>query len=69
MPIANVGLRFSSGKTVGSWDIPSPQSRPVEFNEVAKDIGFHITLGISQGEEGCFFVSMNNSCLNGDSDV
>lgn len=55
----NIGLRFDNGKLVGRWDMPNPQTKPVEFNEVARDIGFHIALEISRGATGCFFVDMS----------
>lgn len=58
MPLANVGLRFSSGLVIGSWNIPNPNTRPHEFKRVADDIGWHVTFAISKGEEGCFFIDM-----------
>ena len=60
MPLTNVGLRFSNGLVVGRWDIPSPTSDPKKFNKVAEDIGYHITLAIARGAEGCFFIDMND---------
>ena len=60
MPLADVGLRFSTGLVVGRWNIPNPQTRPEEFNRVASDIGFHVALAISEGAEGCFFINMSD---------
>lgn len=61
MPLTNVGLRFDSGRVIGSWDIPNPNTQPGEFNKVANDIGFHIAFEISRGAAGVFFIDMTRA--------
>ena len=58
MVATNVGLRFSGGMVIGRWNVPDPNEDPEKFNRVAEDIGFHIAMGISDGETGCFFITM-----------
>lgn len=60
MPLTNIGIRFNTGKVVGRWDMPNPQSQPIQFIAVAHDIGYHIALEIARGAEGCFFFDMED---------
>lgn len=50
------GLRFSDGRIIGTFDLPNPNENPFEFNEMSKEIGFHIAYGIVRGAESVEFI-------------